>query len=155
MTADVTILFDVDNTLLDNDRVQADLSEHLESEFGRASRDRYWAIFETLRVELGYADYLGTLQRYRLENLDDPQLLRMSSFLVDYPFASRLYPRALEAVAHCGRWGPTVVLSDGDVVFQPRKIQRSGIWDAVSIPTRSPGIRPLISRWSTSGIWVI
>ena len=131
MTADLTILFDVDNTLLDNDRVQADLSDHLEREFGRASRDRYWAIFETLRVELGYADYLGALQRYRLENLDDPQLLRMSSFLVDYPFATRLYPRALEAVANCGRWGPTVVLSDGDVVFQPRKIQRSGIWDAV------------------------
>jgi len=131
MRADLTILFDVDNTLLDNDRVQADLSEHLESEFGRASRDRYWAIFETLRVELGYADYLGALQRYRLENLDDPQLLRMSSFLVDYPFASRLYPGALEAVAHCGRWGSTVVLSDGDVVFQPRKIYRSGIWDAV------------------------
>ena len=121
----------MDNTLLDNDRVQADLSEHLESEFGQASRDRYWAIFETLRVELGYADYLGALQRYRLENLDHPQLLRMSSFLVDYPFASRLYPRALEAIAHCGRWGRTVVLSDGDVVFQPRKVQRSGIWDAV------------------------
>ncbi len=131
MRADLTILFDVDNTLLDNDRVQADLSEHLESEFGRASRDRYWAIFETLRVELGYADYLGALQRYRLENLDDPQLLRISSFLVDYPFASRLYPGALEAIAHCGRWGPTVVLSDGDVVFQPRKVHRSGIWDAV------------------------
>ncbi len=131
MIADLTILFDVDNTLLDNDRVQADLSEHLESEFGRGSRDRYWAIFETLRVELGYADYLGALQRYRLENLDDPQLLRISSFLIEYPFASRLYPRALQAVANCGRWGPTVVLSDGDVVFQPRKIQRSGIWDAV------------------------
>ena len=131
MMADLTILFDVDNTLLDNDRVQGDLSDHLESEFGRASRDRYWAIFETLRVELGYADYLGALQRYRLENLDDPQLLRISSFLVDYPFAARLYPQALEAVANCGRWGPTVVLSDGDVVFQPRKIQRSGIWDAV------------------------
>jgi FMN phosphatase YigB (HAD superfamily) len=131
MMADLTILFDVDNTLLDNDRVQEDLSDHLESEVGRASRDRYWAIFETLRVELGYADYLGALQRYRLENLDDPQLLRMSSFLIDYPFAARLYPHALEAVANCGRWGPTVVLSDGDVVFQPHKVQRSGIWDAV------------------------
>jgi FMN phosphatase YigB (HAD superfamily) len=131
MIADLTILFDVDNTLLDNDRVQADLSEHLEREFGRASRDRYWTIFETLRVELGYADYLGALQRYRLENLDDPQLLRMSSFLIDYPFASRLYPRALATIAHCARWGPTVVLSDGDVVFQPRKVHRSGIWEAV------------------------
>ncbi len=131
MIADLTILFDVDNTLLDNDGVQADLSGHLEREFGRASRDRYWAIFEGLRTELGYADYLGALQRYRLETLDDPQLLRMSAFLIDYPFASRLYPGALAALAHCRRWGPTVILSDGDVVFQPRKIQRSGIWDAV------------------------
>jgi FMN phosphatase YigB (HAD superfamily) len=125
-------LFDVDNTLLDNDAVQADLSVHLEREFGRASRDRYWALFQQLREELGYADYLGALQRYRLENLDDPQLLQVSSFLVDYPFAGRLYPGALAALAHCGRLGQTVILSDGDVVFQPRKVQRSGLWDAVS-----------------------
>ncbi|HYL00832.1 MAG TPA: HAD family hydrolase [Steroidobacteraceae bacterium] len=125
-------LFDVDNTLLDNDAVQADLSRHLEREFGRASRDRYWALFEQLREELGYADYLGALQRYRLENLDDPQLLQVSSFLVDYSFAGRLYPGALAALAHCGRLGQTVILSDGDVVFQPRKVQRSGLWDAVS-----------------------
>src|SRR5689334_3434007 len=131
MTAKITTLFDVDNTLLDNDAVQADLNDHLLNQFGAASRDRYWALFEDLRRELGYADYLGALQRYRLENLDDPQLLSMSSFLVDYPFAQRLYPRALEAIAHCSRWGPTVILSDGDVVFQPRKVQRSGIWEAV------------------------
>ena len=131
MTPKITTFFDVDNTLLDNDGVQADLSDHLEREFGSASRDRYWVLFEGLRRELGYADYLGALQRYRLENQDDPALLRMSSFLVDYPFASRLYPRALEVIAHCSQWGPTVILSDGDVVFQPRKIQRSGIWDAV------------------------
>jgi FMN phosphatase YigB (HAD superfamily) len=124
-------LFDVDNTLLDNDAVQDDLSAHLEKEFGRAHRDRYWSIFETLRTELGYADYLGALQRYRLENLDEPQLLLMSSFLIDYPFANRLYPDALEVLAHCRRFGPTVILSDGDVVFQPRKIRRSGLWDAV------------------------
>ena len=124
-------LFDVDNTLLDNDAVQEDLSAHLEKEFGRAQRDRYWAIFETLRTELGYADYLGALQRYRLENLDEPQLLLMSSFLIDYPFANRLYADALEVLAHCRRLGPTVILSDGDVVFQPRKIRRSGLWDAV------------------------
>ena len=124
-------LFDVDNTLLDNDAVQEDLSAHLEKEFGRAQRDRYWAIFETLRTELGYADYLGALQRYRLENLDEPQLLLMSSFLIDYPFANRLYADALEVLAHCRRSGPTVILSDGDVVFQPRKIRRSGLWDAV------------------------
>jgi FMN phosphatase YigB (HAD superfamily) len=124
-------LFDVDNTLLDNDAVQADLGAHLEREFGRVKRDRYWRIFEELRVQLGYADYLGALQRYRLENLDDPHLLRMSSFLVDYPFASRVYPGALAALEHGRRWGRTVILSDGDVVFQPRKIQRSGLWDAV------------------------
>jgi FMN phosphatase YigB (HAD superfamily) len=128
---DTVFLFDVDNTLLNNDAVQAELGDHLEREFGRAKRDRYWAIFEQLRGELGYADYLGALQRYRLENLDDQQLLLMSSFLVDYPFPKQLYPGALAALEHCRRIGPTVVLSDGDVVFQPRKIQRSGIWDAV------------------------
>jgi len=131
MPADLTFLFDVDNTLLDNDAVQKDLSAHLEREFGRPCRDRYWTLFEELRSELGYADYLGALQRYRLENLDDPQLLRMSFFLLEYPFAARLYPGALEVLDHCRRWGPTVVLSDGDVVFQPHKVQRSGIWDAV------------------------
>lgn len=125
-------LFDVDNTLLDNDAIQEDLSAYLERQFGRPARDRYWTLFEELRTELGYADYLGALQRYRLENLDDPQLLEVSSFLVDYPFAARLYPGALEAVARCARLGPTVILSDGDVVFQPRKVRRSGLWDAVA-----------------------
>ncbi|HET7757212.1 MAG TPA: HAD family hydrolase [Steroidobacteraceae bacterium] len=129
--AKTVILFDVDNTLLDNDAVQSDLGAHLEREFGRESRDRYWAIFEQLRAELGYADYLGALQRYRLENLDDPQLLHISAFLVDYPFARQLYPRALAALARCASQGLTVILSDGDVVFQPRKVQRSGLWDAV------------------------
>ena len=124
-------LFDVDNTLLDNDAIQDDLSAYLEREFGRDARDRYWALFEGLRAELGYADYLGALQLYRLENLDDPQLLKVSSFLVDYPFAERLYPGALAALAHCAGLGPTVLLSDGDVVFQPRKVQRSGLWAAV------------------------
>jgi FMN phosphatase YigB (HAD superfamily) len=128
---DTVFLFDVDNTLLDNDAVQEDLSNHLESEFGRPARERYWSIFETLRAELGYADYLGALQRYRREDPDDPQLLRMSGFLIDYPFPSRLYPGALQAVAHCRRAGPTAILSDGDVVFQPRKVTRSGLWDAV------------------------
>jgi FMN phosphatase YigB (HAD superfamily) len=130
-SGDTVFLFDVDNTLLNNDAVQEDLGEHLEREFGRAKRDRYWAIFEELRGQLGYADYLGALQRYRLENLDDPQLLLMSSFLVDYPFSTQLYPGALATLERCRQVGPTVILSDGDVVFQPRKIQRSGLWDAV------------------------
>ena len=134
-TANVVFLLDVDNTLLDNDRIIADLRSHLEAAFGGASAARYWAAFEALRAELGYADYLGALQRYRSDtergNPDDEQLLLMSSFLIDYPFAERLYPRALEVVAHLGRVGPTVILSDGDVVFQPRKVQRSGLWDAV------------------------
>jgi FMN phosphatase YigB (HAD superfamily) len=128
---DTVFLFDVDNTLLNNDAVQDDLGDHLDSEFGRPARERYWAIFETLRSELGYADYLGALQRYRVEAPDDPQLLRMSGFLIDYPFESRLYPGALRAIAHCRRVGPTAILSDGDVVFQPRKVTRSGLWDAV------------------------
>lgn len=128
---DICFLFDVDNTLLDNDRVQADLSDHLEREFGAGSRDRYWEILEELRQELGYVDYLGALQRYRLEDCCDARLLTMSSFLVDYPFADRLYPGALKALEHLRPRGRTVILSDGDVVFQPRKIQRSGLWDAV------------------------
>ncbi|HVY07756.1 MAG TPA: HAD family hydrolase [Burkholderiales bacterium] len=128
---EVVFLIDVDNTLLDNDRVQNDLREHLEHEFGAKARERYWRIFDELFETLGYADYLGALQRYRIGELTDPRLLRMSSYLLDYPFADRLYPGALDTVAHLRKWGPTVILSDGDAVFQPRKIQRSGIWDAV------------------------
>jgi FMN phosphatase YigB (HAD superfamily) len=131
----VVFLLDVDNTLLDNDGVQDDLRDHLEREFGRASRDHYWQIFEQLRDELGYADYLGALQRYRVQQEGsgdhDPRLLLMSSFLVDYPFAQRLYAHALEVIGHLGNFGQTVILSDGDVVFQPRKVQRSGLWQAV------------------------
>jgi hypothetical protein len=129
-TPDVVFLFDVDNTLIDNDRVQAHLSEHLEQTYGAATRDRYWEIFEQLRSELGYADYLGALERYRMEDLHRPEVLRMSSWLVDYPFADRLYPRALDAVKHVQQWGTIVILSDGDAVFQPRKVERSGLWQA-------------------------
>jgi hypothetical protein len=127
---DIVFLFDVDNTLIDNDRVQAHLSEHLEQTYGKATRDRYWQIFEQLRSELGYADYLGALERYRMEDLHRPEVLRMSSWLVDYPFADRLYPRALDAVKHVQHWGTAVILSDGDAVFQPRKVERSGLWRA-------------------------
>jgi len=128
---EVVFLFDVDNTLLDNDRVTADLRRYLEQKFGPEVRDRYFTIFEELRAELGYADYLGTLQRYRLEAECDPKLLLMSEYLVDYPFANRLYPGSLDALEHVRQRGPTVILSDGDVVFQPRKIRRSSLWDAV------------------------
>ena len=136
MKSDVVFLPDVDNTLLDNDRIIDDLRRHLEAEFGVASSNRYWAIFEDLRSELGYADYLGALQRYRMDaewgSASDQRLLLMSGFLVDYPFAERLYPRAFDVIDHLAAFGPTVILSDGDVVFQPRKVQRSGLWDAVS-----------------------
>ena len=139
MTAlpDTVFLLDVDNTLLDNDRIIADLRAHLDREFGAASASHYWKHFEALRTQLGYADYLGALQRYRLDSEhgvgkgDDPRLLHMSSYLIDYPFADRLYPRALEVIARLNTFGRTVILSDGDVVFQPRKVQRSGLWDAV------------------------
>jgi FMN phosphatase YigB (HAD superfamily) len=124
-------LVDIDNTLLDNDRIQADLKRHLEREFGAACRDRYWAILEQLFDELGYRDYLGALQRYRVEHPKDIHLLSMSSFLVDYPFANRLYPGSLDVLERFRDWGQTVILSDGDVVFQPRKAERSGIFEAV------------------------
>ena len=129
-TSNVVFLFDVDNTLIDNDRVQAHLKEHLQRTYGAATRDRYWEILEDLRNELGYVDYLGALERYRVEELHRPEVLRMSSWLVDYPFADRLYPGALDAVKHVQQWGTPVILSDGDAVFQPRKVERSGLWHA-------------------------
>jgi FMN phosphatase YigB (HAD superfamily) len=127
----IVFLFDVDNTLLDNDHVVADLGRYLDSHFGAESRRRYFEIFEEHRATLGYADYLGALQLYRVENPRDARLLAMSSFLVDYPFANRLYPGSLDAIEHVKKWGKAVILSDGDVVFQPRKVQRSGIFEAV------------------------
>jgi len=129
--ASVVFLLDVDNTLLDNDRIAADLKRHLTKAFGAERQERYWAIFEELRAELGYADYLGALQRYRIENPHDPHFLEVSFYLVDYPFANRLFPGTLDVIERLAGWGPTVILSDGDVVFQPRKIERSGLLDAV------------------------
>ncbi len=127
----IVFLVDVDNTLLDNDHIQSDIRRHLEREFGAACRDRYWAILEELFAELGYRDYLGALQRYRVEHPRDEHLLSLSSYLVDYPFANRLYPGSLDVLERFRTWGPTVILSDGDVVFQPRKVERSGIFEAV------------------------
>jgi FMN phosphatase YigB (HAD superfamily) len=131
MNTPVVFLVDVDNTLLDNDRITADLRRHLERTLGRDRQERYWTIFEDLRAELGYADYLGALQRYRVEHPRDPHVLTVSTFLIDYPFANRLYPGSLDVLAHLGAWGPTVILSDGDAVFQPRKLERSGLAEAV------------------------
>src|ERR1700733_920337 len=127
---DVVFLFDVDNTLLDNDHVQRDLSQHLVANYGQEAHDRYWSLFEDLRGDLGYADYLGALQRYRLEDLHNPKVLRIANWLADYPFADRLYPLALGVVRHVSAWGATVILSDGDAAFQPRKVERSGLWRA-------------------------
>src|SRR5437867_862168 len=127
----VVFLLDVDNTLLDNDRIAADLRRYLTRAVGAEQQERYWAIYEALRAELGYADYLGALQRYRVEHPHDPHLIAVSSFLVDYPFANRLYPGSLDLIERLSAWGPTVILTDGDVVFQPRKIERAGLSEAV------------------------
>jgi FMN phosphatase YigB (HAD superfamily) len=129
---DLVFLLDVDNTLIDNDRFGADLGDWLDRAFGSAERARYWKIFVERRERLGLADYLGSLQVFRAGLDHDPQLLGMSDFLLEYPFAGLLYPRALEAIAHVATFSLPVALSDGDVVFQPRKIHRAGIWDAVS-----------------------
>src|SRR5258706_11465203 len=128
----IVFLVDVDNTLLDNDRIQDDIRRHLDREFGVAARERYWTILEQLFADLGYRDYLGALQRYRVEHPQDMHLLSMSSFLVDYPFANRLYPGSLDVLERLRQWGPTVLLTDGDVVFQPRKVERSGLSEAVN-----------------------
>ena len=127
----VVFLVDVDNTLLDNDHIAFDLKRHLEHEIGHERQERYWAIFEELRAELGYADYLGALQRYRVEYPRDTHVLTVSAFLIDYPFAHRRYPKALDVLARFRAWALTVILSDGDAVFQPRKVKVSGLGDAV------------------------
>jgi FMN phosphatase YigB (HAD superfamily) len=128
---DTVFLIDVDNTLLDNDAVIEDLRRHLIDAFGLDCQQRYWEIFEQLRTELGYADYLGALQRYRIEHPRETRLLGISLYLLHYPFADRVYPGAFDAIRHLRQRGPVVILSDGDVVFQPRKIERSGLWAAV------------------------
>jgi hypothetical protein len=127
----VVFLFDVDNTLLNNDHVTRDLQNHLEREVGSYGARRYWAIFESLRSELGYADYLGALQRFRIEYPHDLRLLTVSRFLINYPFANRLYPNSLDVIERAKSWGRTALLTDGDVVFQPRKVERSGLLEAV------------------------
>jgi FMN phosphatase YigB (HAD superfamily) len=129
-TSRTVFFFDVDNTLVDNDRIAADLQRHLQNKVGPGSAERYWQIFEQLRTELGYADYLGALQRYRVELPRDPKLLQVSYFMINYHFANRLFPESLDAVEHARCLGRTVILSDGDVVFQPRKVDRSGLYDA-------------------------
>jgi FMN phosphatase YigB (HAD superfamily) len=130
--ARVVFLFDVDNTLLDNDRVGADLQRHLSSEIGAEGAQEYWRMFEQLRTELGYADYLGALQKYRAKHPRAPNLLCVSDFFINYPFAERLFPDALKVIEFVQQWGPAIILSDGDVVFQPLKINRSGLANAVS-----------------------
>ncbi|MBS0169486.1 MAG: HAD family hydrolase [Nitrospira sp.] len=127
----VVVLFDVDNTLLDNDRIAVDLTQHLDEEIGTKGERQYWAIFEELREQLGYVDYLGALQRYRQAYPRDPHLLTLSRFLLNYPFAERVFPQAYEVVRQAAGWGRPVILSDGDVVFQPRKIDRSGLYEVV------------------------
>jgi FMN phosphatase YigB (HAD superfamily) len=124
-------LLDVDNTLIDSDRVVSDLMRHLDRAVGHECQQQYWAIFNQLRAELGYADYLGALQRYRVDNPRDPNVLSVSSFLINYPFANRLFPDSLEVIERLNTFGRTVILTDGDVVFQPRKIERSGLFEAV------------------------
>jgi FMN phosphatase YigB (HAD superfamily) len=128
---ELVFLFDVDNTLLDNDRVTADLRRFLDKEVGAERSASYWAIFEELRTELGYADYLGSLQKYRLRHPYDSHLLAVSTYLVNYPFANRLFPNSLDVLEQCSKRGRVVILTDGDVVFQPRKIERSGLFEAV------------------------
>jgi len=130
MNKKLVFLFDVDNTLLDNDRVTADLKQHLEREIGHERQERYWSIFEDLRAELGYADYLGALQRYRVVFPRDPHVLNVSEFVLHYPFADRLFPKSLEVVKYVKQFGTPVILTDGDVVFQPHKIHDSGLYEA-------------------------
>ena len=127
----IIFLVDVDDTLLNGDCIQTDFKQHMEREFGIQCRDRYWVIQEELFNELGYRDYLEALQRFRLEYPYEPHLVTAANFFVDYPFANRLYPGALNVLEHFRKWSKTVILTDGDMVLQPRKIQQSGIFEMV------------------------
>jgi len=129
--SETVYLFDVDNTLLDNDRVTRDLKSFLDREVGTERSETYWRLFEEIRSDLGYADYLGALQRYRVEHPYDSRLLTISTYLINYPFANRLFPNSLDVIEACQKKGKVVILTDGDVVFQPRKIERSGLFEAV------------------------
>jgi FMN phosphatase YigB (HAD superfamily) len=129
-THQVIFLFDVDNTLLDNDCMKADLGDHVSEMFGEEARDELWALYEEERVKHGYADFLGTLEKFRLAHVDDPRVLRLANWVMDYPFIERLYPDALGAVRHVRQWGLPVILTDGDGVFQPHKLERAGLLDA-------------------------
>jgi beta-phosphoglucomutase-like phosphatase (HAD superfamily) len=130
LTHDTVFLFDVDDTLLDNDAVKADLKERVLQKFGKDACDRFWSIYEEQRAKHGYADFLGTLERFRLEHIYDPKVLLLPIWMMEYPFADRLYPGALAVVRHVRQWGLPVILTDGDGVFQPYKLKRSGLWDA-------------------------
>lgn len=127
----VVFLFDVDNTLLDNDRILQNLRDYLTANVGSDCQKDYWQILEELRSELGYVDYLGSLQRYRVAHPREENILRISPYLIDYPFANRLYPGSLDSIEHVQQWGPAVILSDGDAVFQPWKVHHSGLAEAV------------------------
>jgi FMN phosphatase YigB (HAD superfamily) len=127
---ELVFLFDVDDTLLDNDAVKAELGQQVLEHFGRSESDRFWAIYEEQRAKHSYADFLGTLERFRLEHLGKPRALLLSNWLMAYPFADRLYPQALDAVRHVAQWGLPVILTDGDGVFQPYKLERAGLWKA-------------------------
>ncbi len=127
---EIVFLFDVDDTLLDNDAMKADLGQHVLDIFGQAGAKRFWTIYEEQRVKHGYADFLGTLERFRLEHLGQPRAMLLANWLMAYPFAERLYPEALPAVRHVAQWGLPVILTDGDGVFQAYKLVRAGLWDA-------------------------
>ncbi|WP_158744178.1 HAD family hydrolase [Acidisphaera sp. L21] len=126
-TAPLVFLVDVDNTLLDNDQFQDALKAHIAKVSGPAARDRYWEIQEHLFHSLGYRDYLGAFQTYRLERPEDVDAIWLSLFVVDFPYATLLYPGALELIAALRKLGRVVALTDGDAVFQPRKLQGAGL----------------------------
>ena len=147
-----TFLVDVDDTLLDNDRIRDDIERYLDSEYGPDARAAYWTIQERRFVELGYRDYLGAVQEWWEAESLEPSLLAVSEYLLEYPFADRLYPRALDVLARLRDVGPTVVLTDGDAVFQPRKVSRAGVGNAVDGTSSSTSTRRRSSTTSSGAI---
>ncbi len=129
--SDMVFLFDVDNTLLDHDRVKQDLGALLDSRIFDGASEHYWSAYEAIRAETGQADFLASFQRCWIDSECNPHWLPAADLMLDYPYSDRLYPGALHVLEHVSRFAMVAIVSDGDAVLQPRKIRRAGLWQAV------------------------
>jgi hypothetical protein len=128
---DLVFLLDVDNTLLDNDRAKEDMAARVEDLVGAERAARWWELYEQVRQETDVVDYPRTLTRYRAVFPDEPRFPHLADFILGLPYAGYVYPGALETLTYLRTLGTTVIVSDGDAVYQAAKIARAGLAAAV------------------------